>query len=145
MPLTTWLPWLRMLRKLDHSADCLEAHGIDAGDYLKIIGVSTHPSAQGMGLCSALMAAITARADSEGRHCFLEAVPTGVDRFYERFGFETVEVMRVELPRGPADFKLMVRRPGGGGKRAKGAAPGGAVTISACAAGLEGAAAAGGS
>jgi hypothetical protein len=62
------------------------------------------------------MAAITARADAEGRHCWLEAVPTGIDAYYERFGFETLEVLRVPLPGGPADFKLMLRRPRGEGE-----------------------------
>ncbi|MFY0014736.1 GNAT family N-acetyltransferase, partial [Acinetobacter baumannii] len=78
--------------------------------YLWFLGV--HPTMQGAGVGSRLLAAKTARLDAAGRAAFLEpATPRNVP-LYARHGFETIAEYR-PAPGGPLIW-AMWRSPGAG-------------------------------
>lgn len=107
--------WFRLgrhtVRRLMETADRIQkAHARHAPGphyYLEVIGV--HPDHQGMGLGSRLMAPMLARADSERLPCYLETQTESNVAFYQKRGFEVVEVM--DLPNGGPRGWLMLRPP----------------------------------
>jgi ribosomal protein S18 acetylase RimI-like enzyme len=80
------------------------------------MALATRPAARGRGLASAVLDAVAARADAEGRAVFLEASANGVDAFYaSRHGFEEVGALGLRFRGGGAlRMPLMARRPRGG-------------------------------
>jgi ribosomal protein S18 acetylase RimI-like enzyme len=101
----------RTVRRLMETADRIQkAHARHAPGphyYLEVIGV--HPDHQGKGLGSRLMAPMLARADSERLPCYLETQTESNVAFYQKRGFEVVEVM--DLPDGGPRGWLMLRPP----------------------------------
>lgn len=81
----------------------------DDSYYLVYIG--TKQSARGQGLARRLIADMTARADREGKACYLESSNIRNLRLYESLGFETKR--RISLTRGAKEVLLdiMVREP----------------------------------
>lgn len=75
--------------------------------YLKLVMIGTRPEAQGRGLGSALLRAISAEADAAGLPLYLEAATEAAAALYERYGYQTVGTMEVEGHAVP----LMLRRP----------------------------------
>ena len=69
--------------------------------------LATHPSAQGQGLGSAVLAAISADADAQGCHCYLEAANESAARLYARHGYESLAKIREQ----GKEMVLMLRRP----------------------------------
>ena len=75
--------------------------------FLALIGVDV--GHQGQGLGSALMRPMLARADAEGKACWLDTHQENNVRLYQRHGFEIAE--RVDLPGRPVPVYGMLRRP----------------------------------
>jgi GNAT superfamily N-acetyltransferase len=73
--------------------------------YVRLLGV--HPTLQGRGLGSALMAPTLERADSAGLPTYLEASSDRSAALYERLGFAHLDLL--ELPGGPPVWPM--RRP----------------------------------
>jgi GNAT superfamily N-acetyltransferase len=74
--------------------------------YLGIL--ATHPSRQGEGLASAVMAPAFERADADALPCCLETSTQQNRAFYERRGF--THAVEVDLPDAPTTWWL-TRRP----------------------------------
>jgi GNAT superfamily N-acetyltransferase len=70
--------------------------------YLGVL--ATHPSSQGKGLATAVLAPILAEADRHGIACCLETSTAGNRRFYERRGF--TQATEITLPDGPPTWWL---------------------------------------
>jgi ribosomal protein S18 acetylase RimI-like enzyme len=83
---------------------------ITDGPHWHLDFLATHPDHQGEGLGSSLLAPIHERADRDGLPCALETTTESNVRFYERRGYEVVDVM----PVGDAGDRLwgMRRLPG---------------------------------
>jgi GNAT superfamily N-acetyltransferase len=73
--------------------------------YLGVL--ATHPSAQGVGLATAVLQPAFARADASGVDCWLETSKPGNTGFYSRRGF--TERIEVEIDGGPTTWWM--RRP----------------------------------
>ncbi len=73
--------------------------------FLATIGVD--PASQGRGVGSALLEAITMRADEQRLPCYLETHGEKSARLYERHGFETVRLF--EVPGHPIPVWAMLR------------------------------------
>lgn len=74
--------WPRMVKVVE----ALEStHPHDEVWYLNLLSVE--PSAQGNGIGSALLRAVTDQADARGERCYLEATSDANRRLYERHGF----------------------------------------------------------
>lgn len=74
-----------------------KAHPREPHWYLAVLG--TAPQHQGQGVGSALLAPVLERCDHEGVAAYLESSKESNIPFYERFGFEVVN--NVRLPGGP--------------------------------------------
>ncbi len=85
--------------------------------YLMWLGVA--PSSRGRGIGSALVQAVTSRADEEGLLCYLENTKAMNLAFYQRHGFDVVS--ETDVPKGGPHIWTMKREPrerarGGGGR-----------------------------
>ncbi|GBF98028.1 hypothetical protein Rsub_11139 [Raphidocelis subcapitata] len=132
VPLRRWRAAVRL--ELAYEAAHAEAAAADEAFYY-LSFIASAPAARGRGYGSQLIAAITARADAEGRACHLEATSERSRALYERHGFVTTQTLRVGR-RGPPVF--VMRREPGAGKAAQPAA----VPAPACAAAVAAKAAA---
>ncbi len=96
--------WRQLLRlELRYEAE----HAVAAttlGPFYYLSFIATIPDARGRGLGSRLLAAITSRADAEGRWCLLEATSERSRALYERHSFVTTEVYHVGMHAPPIFF-----------------------------------------
>lgn len=76
--------------------------------YIKVVILGTHPSAQGKGLGSAVLKAISADADAAGLPLYLEAASRDAARLYERQGYKIIKTVL----EGGKEVLLMLREPG---------------------------------
>lgn len=105
--LSTGPACVRRLLRLEHFLHTHHLRG--PHHFLAILGVE--PDMQGKKVGSALLAALTARADADGLPCYLETDQEKNVRIYERHGFAvTSEHALSEL--GGVNFWLMLRPPG---------------------------------
>jgi len=81
--------WSRFSQVMEHFAAVHQRAVPGPHWYLPLIGVE--PSRHGRGLGSALLEAVTSRADGEGLPCYLETVGVATLPFYRRNGFHAVE------------------------------------------------------
>jgi len=95
------------MRKFLALGPLLEAHPPAPHWYLAFVG--TRPDARGVGMGSALIAAITSRCDDEGIPAYLESSDPVNVPLYESHGFRVVG--EVGIPDGPT-VPLMWREPG---------------------------------
>jgi GNAT superfamily N-acetyltransferase len=75
--------------------------------YLLLLGVD--PSRQGQGIGGSLIEPILRRADSEGRHCYLETMKPRNVTFYQKHGFDVV--IEGDTADGGLHFWTMRRTP----------------------------------
>ena len=68
------------------------------GTFLYIAYLVTIPNAQGQGLGSAILRAITAEADQQDICCYVETTTQGACRLYRRHGFEIIDALDVLAP-----------------------------------------------
>lgn len=108
LPLTVATLGPAGIARLRHLAESEKLHPAEPHYYLAILG--THPSAQGRGLGSAVLAPTLARADEEGVGCYLESSKESNIAFYDRHGFEVTGTHDVNEGRGPRIW-LMWRAP----------------------------------
>jgi ribosomal protein S18 acetylase RimI-like enzyme len=85
----------------------LQAAGVER--YTKVMILATHPSAQGQGLGSALLASISADADAQNSHLYLEAANEGAARLYARHGYQTL----AKVTEQGKEMVLMLQEPSG--------------------------------
>lgn len=79
--------------------------------YLVYIG--TRSSARGKGYARRLIEHVTARADREGRACYLESSNEVNPRIYGKFGFAVAKKAYLQRESVPVELDLMIREPRG--------------------------------
>lgn len=103
--------WLADWPRMAKVVQVLEStHPHEACWYLNLVAVE--PTAQGNGIGSALLRAVTGRADAQGARCYLEATSDDNRRLYERHGFAATAA--VVVGDGCSPLWAMWREPGGG-------------------------------
>lgn len=109
--LPTKIRWNRLGRCLTLLSAVEHAHQQDMGDcphwYLGLMVVN--PKSQGRGVGSRLLQPILQRASSEGLTCYLTTCTEQAVRFYQKNGFEIVQVQKI-APDAPP-FWTMKRNP----------------------------------
>jgi ribosomal protein S18 acetylase RimI-like enzyme len=77
--------------------------------YLVYLG--TRPSARGKGYAKKLIQHITARADEEGRACYLESSHPNNPPIYRKYGFEARKTVHLQRAENGVQLDIMVREP----------------------------------
>ncbi|KAI4142107.1 MAG: hypothetical protein LQ341_003310 [Variospora aurantia] len=78
--------------------------------YLVYIG--TRKEARGQGYARMLIDHVTRQADAEGHMCYLESSDGKNPAIYQRFGFTTVQNIKLTRGSKPVELDIMVRHPG---------------------------------
>ncbi|KAL8987605.1 MAG: hypothetical protein Q9177_003202 [Variospora cf. flavescens] len=78
--------------------------------YLVYIG--TRKEARGQGYARMLIDHVTRQADAEGYMCYLESSDGKNPAIYQRFGFTTVQSIKLTRGSKPVELDIMVRHPG---------------------------------
>ena len=100
--------WLDAWPRMAQVVTALDAtHPHEACWYLNLLAVE--PAAQGGGIGSALLRAVTDQADAQGLPCYLEATSDDNRRLYERHGF--VATAAIVVGDGCPPLWAMWRRP----------------------------------
>ncbi|KAI7211408.1 hypothetical protein KC333_g7702 [Hortaea werneckii] len=81
--------------------------------YLVYLG--TRPGGRGMGYARQVVEYVTARADREGRKCYLESSHVGNREMYRKWGFEVRKNVFLQRGREHVELDIMVREPVVGG------------------------------
>lgn len=109
--LPTKIRWSRLGRCLTLLSAVEQAHQQDMGDsphwYLGLMIVN--PECQGRGVGSRLLQPILQRASNEGLVCYLDTFTEQAVRFYQKNGFEIVQVQKIASDAPP--FWTMKRNP----------------------------------
>jgi ribosomal protein S18 acetylase RimI-like enzyme len=87
--------------------------GARDADSWYLVYLGTRPGARRMGHARALVEQVTARADAEGKACYLESSKEMNVDIYRKFGFEPRDRVVLEQPAGRPDvpLEIMVREP----------------------------------
>ncbi|KAI7125263.1 hypothetical protein KC343_g7960 [Hortaea werneckii] len=87
------------------------AGGDDESSYY-LVYLGTRPSGRGKGYARQVVEAVTARADREGRKCYLESSHVLNRAIYRRWGFEVRRNVCLRRARENVELDIMVREPG---------------------------------
>ena len=79
---------MQALRPAEVAFSCWLSQGV--GSHYHVLTIATEPECQGQGLGSQVLAQVTAMADSEGRHCYLEVREVYVNHAYLKGGVRSL-------------------------------------------------------